>query len=228
MLWILFLAIFFPLISSVSSLSVSMWSYYKDSREWYFRCTFYGAWFRGNRLLRLMVTESMIGYKMKERDELQNFWNYSFLVIIELISHIFCYLLSLPLKEAFGPRHGWSKPITSAASKSQVLELKVQGLPGLMSEFKVNRGNLVRAKWEVNKRLWSSHIQYFYDSAKEILPSMIKTLHLTPSNHKFQGEFRQNKLLLWVYGGIHNVIKEALILKFKNLKSLFPSQIHSY
>lgn len=86
----------------------------------------------------------MIGYKMKEIDELQNFWNYSFLVIIELISHIFCYLLSLSLKEAFSPRHGWSKPITSAASNSQVLESKVQSLPELMSEFKVNRGNLVR------------------------------------------------------------------------------------
>ena len=86
----------------------------------------------------------MIGYKMKEIDELQNFWNYSFLVIIELISHIFCYLLSLSLKEAFSLRHGWSKPITSAASNSQVLESKVQSLPELMSEFKVNRGNLVR------------------------------------------------------------------------------------
>lgn len=49
----------------------------------------------------------MIGYKMKERDELQNFWNYSLLVIIELISHIFCYLLSLLLKEAFIQPQAW-------------------------------------------------------------------------------------------------------------------------
>lgn len=32
----------------------------------------------------------MIGYKMKEIDEQQNFWNYFFLAIIELISDIFC------------------------------------------------------------------------------------------------------------------------------------------
>lgn len=85
----------------------------------------------------------MTGYEMKEIDELQNFWKYSFLVIIELISHIFVICLSSSLK-AFSSRHEWSKPITSAASKSQALESKVQGPPGLMSEFKVNRGNLVK------------------------------------------------------------------------------------
>lgn len=164
-----------------------MWSYYKDSREWYFRYTFYGAWFRGNCLLRLIVTGSMTGYEMKEIDELQNFWNYSFLVSIELISHIFVICLSSSLKEAFSPRHEWSKPITSAANKSQALESRFQGPPGLMSEFKAKRGNLIRVKWEVNKRLWFGHIQSFYDSVIEILPSMVKTLHLIPRNHTFQG-----------------------------------------
>ena len=40
----------------------------------------------------------MTEYEIKEIDELQNFWKYSFLVIIELNKSLICYLFVLIIK----------------------------------------------------------------------------------------------------------------------------------